>query len=59
MARYLTVVRRLRKRMSAVLFVACDVSYGEESKHGKKSGLRLVHGIKFAAFQGQRLCEVK
>ena len=32
------MVRRLRTRMSAVLFIACDVGYGDEGKRGKKKG---------------------
>ena len=50
--------------MSAVLFIAFDVGYGNEGKRGKKRG-ELNLGLRFAlrkewvVFQGQRLCEVK
>ena len=54
------MVSRLRTRISAVLFVARDVCYGDEGDEGKTRqetgelnlGLRLAHGKEFMAFQG-------
>ena len=53
------MVGRLRTRISAVLFVARDVCYGNEGKTRQEtgelnSGLRLAHGKEFMAFQGAK-----
>ena len=48
--------------MSAILFRACDVGYGDEGKHGKKGASfisDLLLGKNWWFSRRKKLCEVK